>query len=155
MAFGQFRISFGNDAGAVHDHQVLDASGKEHLADGDPCSTATIDDHLNLIDFFSCQAQGIVKGSQNNNRGPVLVIMEDRNVQHLFQAAFDFEAARRADVFQVDPAERRCDGSNVRDDFFNILRIQGNRNGIHIPEAFEQGRFAFHNRNSCFRSDIT
>ncbi|MPM87204.1 hypothetical protein SDC9_134298 [bioreactor metagenome] len=80
--------------------------------------------------------------------------MEDRNVQHLFQAAFDFEAARRTDILQVDAAEGRCDGSNVRDDFFNILRIQGNRNGIHIPEAFEQGRFAFHNRNGCFRSDI-
>jgi hypothetical protein len=37
----------------------------------------------------------------------VLVVMEDRDVELRAQAPLDLEAARRGDVLQVDPAERR------------------------------------------------
>ena len=42
---------------------------------------------------------------EHDDRRPVLVVVEDRDVELLVQPALDLEAARRRDVLEVDAAE--------------------------------------------------
>jgi hypothetical protein len=84
----------------------------------------------------------------------VLVIVENRNVQLLAQARFDFKAARRGDVLQIDAAEGRGNRFHRADDFLDILRVQANRERVHVRELLEQDGFALHDRHRCQRTDV-
>src|SRR3546814_15690582 len=56
----------------------------------------------------------------HRDRGAVLVVMEDRDLHLLAQGAFDDEAFRRLDVFQIDAAEGRL---QRRDDVDQLGRV--------------------------------
>src|SRR3712207_9046737 len=51
--------------------------------------------------------QGVAQRGQRDDRRPVLVVVEDRDVELLPQPGLDLEAARGGDVLEVDPAEAR------------------------------------------------
>ena len=51
------------------------------------------------------QRGGVAQRGQHDDRGAVLVVVEDRDRQRLVQPALDLEAARRRDVLEVDAAE--------------------------------------------------
>ena len=80
--------------------------------------------------------------------------MEYRNVELFLETLFDFEAAGSRDIFEVDPAEGRCDALDRFDDFVGVLRVQADRECVDSCEFVEQDRLAFHNRQRCFRTDI-
>jgi hypothetical protein len=50
--------------------------------------------------------QAVQQSRTHHDGGAMLVVMENRNFHALAQLAFDIEAVRRLDVFQVDAAER-------------------------------------------------
>ena len=52
-------------------------------------------------------AQRVQQRREDDDRRPVLVVVEDGDVELLAQARLDLEAARRGDVLQVDAAEDR------------------------------------------------
>jgi hypothetical protein len=58
--------------------------------------------------------QRVGQRGQHDDRGAVLVVVEDRDVEQLAQPALDLEAARRGDVLEVDAAEDRRDELTVR-----------------------------------------
>jgi len=84
----------------------------------------------------------------------VLVVVEDGNVQRLIQAPLDFEAARRADVLQVDAAERRGEGPYRGHDLVHVLRVQADRHRVHPAELLEQHGLALHDRQRGARADV-
>jgi hypothetical protein len=63
-------------------------------------------DQLHLFDVFVHHFQAVQQSRTHHDGRAMLVVMENRNFHALAQLAFDIEAVRRLDVFQVDAAER-------------------------------------------------
>ena len=81
--------------------------------------------------------------------------------EHFFQFTFDFEAGRSRNIFQIEAAVRGFQTGDGGDKFIGIGAsfgigdpVQADRNGINVGEVFEKHRFAFHHRQSGFRTDI-
>ena len=60
-----------------------------------------------FFDFTAGITQGIQYGGSGNDGGTVLVVVEYGDFAAFAQFAFDVEAFRRFDVFEVDAAESR------------------------------------------------
>ena len=67
----------------------------------------------------------------------MLVVVHHRNVERFDQPVFDFEAPRRADVFQVDSAEDGSDANHGLDDFVDVFRVEADRKGVDIGELLK------------------
>ena len=67
----------------------------------------------------------------------MLVIVENRDIQSLFQALFDFEAAGCTDILQVDAAKSGSKPGNSFDDLFRVLSIQADGNSVDTAEFFK------------------
>ena len=80
--------------------------------------------------------------------------MEHRYVKSRFQTFFDFKTSGGADVFQIDTAEARSKPCDSLDDFFRILSIQTNGNGIDTAEFLKQYSFSFHDGHCGMRTDV-
>ena len=75
--------------------------------DRDP-GRAEADDHdADVVDPLAGQRQRVQQRGQHHHRGPVLVVVEHRDVELGLQPLLDLEAAGRRDVLEVDPAEAR------------------------------------------------
>ena len=98
--------------------------------------------------------QRVGQRGQHADRGAVLVVVEDRDVQQLAQPRLDLEAARRGDVLQVDAAVRRGDRPHDRDDLVGVLGVQHHRPGVHAAEPLEQRGLALHHRHRRGRADV-
>ena len=96
----------------------------------------------------------IDQGRQDDDGRSVLVVVHHRNVERFDQPLFDFEAARRRDILEVDAAEDRRDPNDGLDDFVDVLRIEANRKRVDTGELPEQHRFAFHHRQRAERADV-
>ena len=92
---------------AEHDVVGRKAHRLEKLRAGDAGGARAVDHELGLRHVAAGQMQGVDQARRGDDRGAVLVVMEDRNVHQLPQALLDDEAFRRLDVFQVDAAEGR------------------------------------------------
>ena len=55
------------------------------------------------------QVAGVDQAGRGDDRGAVLVVVEDRDVHPLAQRLLDDEAVGRGDVLEVDPAEARLE----------------------------------------------
>ena len=84
----------------------------------------------------------------------MLIVVEDGDVQLLFQALFDFEAPGTGNVLQVDRSEGRGKIFDGLDDFFGIGRIEADREGIDIAELLEEDGLSFHDRHGGLWTDI-
>ena len=81
--------------------------------------------------------------------------MKDRDVHLGLQAFLDLEAARRADVFQVDAPERGGQELDGGDDLLHVLRSQADRKGVHVGELLEEHGLAFHHRQRGLGPDVS
>ena len=99
-------------------------------------------------------AQRVRQGGEHDDRGPVLVVVEDGDVEHLPQPRLDLEASRRGDVLEVDPPVDRRQGARDRDDLVRVLRVQADRPGVDAREPLEQRGLALHHRQRSGRSDV-
>jgi hypothetical protein len=103
---------------------------------------------------FSDEAQRIEDGREHDDRGSVLVVVEDRDVEALAQSALDLEAAGRGDVLEVDAAERRRDRLDRPHDLVLVLRGETDREGVDSGELLEQHRLSLHHWQRALRTDV-
>jgi hypothetical protein len=89
---------------------------------------------------------GVDQAGGGDDRGAVLVVVEDRDVEFRAQLALDDEALGGLDVFKVDAAPRGADGAHAVDEFLRVLLVDLDVDGIDVSEAFEQDGLAFHDR---------
>ena len=75
---------------------------------------------LDLADVLADQFQAVEQRGGRDDRGAVLVVVEDRDVQPLAQLALDVEALGRLDVLEVDAAQR---GLERGDDVDQLVRV--------------------------------
>src|SRR5690606_18646818 len=90
------------------------------------------------------QVQCIDQAGGGDDRGAVLIVVEDGNVHELAQAALDDEAVRRLDVLEIDATEGGTEIAHAVDEGVDILGIDLEVDRIDISEALKQDGLAFH-----------
>jgi len=106
----------------------------------------TVYDDFNPFDLFVDDFQRIQQRSSQNDGRTVLVVMENRNTQHLLEALFDFKTFRCFDIFQIDSPKSISDGCYRINKPFFIRCIDFDVKNIYIGEFLEQNTLAFHHR---------
>jgi hypothetical protein len=66
----------------------------------------------------------------------------------------DLEAARCADVLEVDAAERRREAADRVDELVEVPGVQCDRDGVEAAELLEQQRLALHHRQRGLGTDV-
>ena len=105
-----------DDALGVAEDDVLvrHAERLDQLDAGDRRRAGAVADELRRRDVAAGELQRVDQAGERDDRGAVLVVVEDRDVHQLAQPALDDEAVGRADVLEVDAAEGRARGSARR-----------------------------------------
>ena len=123
-------------------------------SDRDPGGAGAVDDASDLSDRFLHHFQGVEQRRADHDRGPVLVVVKDRDIADFLQSPFDLKTAGRRDIFEVDPAERARDMVDGLHQFVDVLGLDADRKGVDVRERLEQGAFSLHDRHPGFGSDV-
>ena len=126
-----------------------------HLGDGHRRRACAADDHADGVLALADDLQRVGQARQGDDRGAVLIVMEDRDIALFLQLALDFEAAGRGDVLQVHAAEAAGDEVDGIDDLVHIVGLDAEREGVHIAEGLEQHALAFHDGHARLGADVT
>jgi len=65
------------------------------------------------------------------------------------------ETLGHGDIFETDPAEGGLQEFDCPNDLRRIFGSESDRHRIHAAQILEEQRLAFHDRQSCFRADVT
>ena len=145
-----------DNAFRVADHDVVFLHPQRHqqVHTGNRRRARAGDHHPHVGDVFLHHPQTVKNRRGTDNRCPVLIVMENRNIHALAQLLLDVEALRRFDIFKVDTAEGRLQRRDDVDKFVRVQFIDFNIEHIDTGEFFKQNAFAFHHRLTGQRADI-
>jgi hypothetical protein len=140
----------------VADQDVLDldAEADHDVEAGNRGRAGARDGHLDLTDVLADQFQAVEQGGARDDRGAMLVVVEDRNVHALLELLLDVEAFGRLDVFQVDAAQGGLHRGDDVDQLVGIVLGQFDVEHVDAGEFLEQAALAFHHRLGGQRADI-
>ena len=151
---GQRGVVAGEQAGAVADDDVAGAAGEQQGDDRGARGAAAGDDDADVLEPLVHAAQRVGQRGEHDDRGTVLVVVEDRDVQALAEPGLDLEAARGGDVLEVDAAEAGGDHLDGLDDLVDVLGGQADRPGVDVGEPLEQRGLALHHRERRAGADV-
>ena len=143
-----------DDAVDVGDHHVLGAGLDQQPDDRRAGGTRTRHHDPDVVELLVDHAQRVGQRREHDDRGAVLVVVEDRDVEQLAQPRLDLEAARRRDVLEVDAGEHRRDQLHGAHDLVGVLGVQADRPGVDAGEPLEQRGLALHHRQRGLRPDV-
>ena len=145
-----------DDAFDVHDRGVfrLHAHRLDKLEHGQSRRPRAAQHDFEVLEPAARQIAGIDQPGGGDDRGPVLIVMEDRDIQILAQTPLDLETFRRLDVFQIDPAECIAKAPHALDELLRVGIIDLDIDRVDVGEALEKDRFAFHHRLGRGRAQI-
>ena len=143
-----------NSALAIAHGHIFEACGQEQLHDCNRCRACTGRDDPHVLLLLPNDLQRIGQAGQRNDGGAVLVVVEDGDVAAFLELALDLKASGRGNILKVDAAERAGDERDGIDEFVHIVRLDTQREGIHIAEGLEEHAFALHDRHTGLRADI-
>ena len=103
-----------------------DAEFHEHIQTCNARGTAAGGDDFDLGKLTIRELESVHHGCTDHNRGPVLIVMKNRNTHALAADLFHDEAIRCLDVFQVDRTEGRLQSANVLGELLRIHFIYFN-----------------------------
>ena len=145
-----------NDAAGVAQHGVfvrrpMRLSSSRHAT---PAAPAPLHTRFHRFQAAPGQVEGVDQRRRRDNRRPVLVVVEDRNVQAFAQALLDDETLRRLDVLEVDPAPALAEEAHAIDELVDVFGIHLEVDAVDVGKALEQNRLAFHHRLRRQRAEI-
>ena len=145
-----------NHAVAIAEHDVLAFHAEPNvvLGRGDRGGAGAREDDANVLDLLADDLERVEQGGAGNDRRAVLVVVEDRDAQRLAQRLFDVETVGRANVLEVDPADRRLEELAELDDVVGILRTHLEIEHVEVGELLEEIPFAFHHGLAGDRPDV-
>ncbi|GAA2780562.1 hypothetical protein GCM10020219_060120 [Nonomuraea dietziae] len=141
-------------AEVVADDHVAGAGGQQQAQDGGAGRAGARHRDADVLDALVDHAQGVGQGGEHADRGAVLVVVEDGDVEQVSEPGLDLEAARRGDVLQVDAAEAGRDGADDGDDLVDVLGVEADGPRVDAGEALEQRRLALHDRQRGGGADV-
>ncbi|XQU68068.1 NAD-specific glutamate dehydrogenase [Cupriavidus sp. H18C1] len=151
-------VAAGEDHALRIDHVdvlALDAQAHHRVQARDRRGAGARHRHLDAGDVLADHLQAIEQRCRRNDRGAVLVIVEDGDVHPLAQLLLDVEALGRLDVLEVDTSERGLERGDDLDDLVRVARIEFDVEHVDAGELLEQAALAFHHRLAGKRADIT
>jgi len=141
---------------AVDEHDVLglDAHLHDQLGDGDGGGAGARDHDLQVGQFLALQQRRVDQPGGGDDRGAVLVVVEDGDVHGLLQLLLDVEAFGSLDVLEVDAAEGRFEHLAGADDLVGVLAVQLDVEHVDVSEALEEHPLALHHRLAGQGADV-
>ena len=133
---------------------VLRALGEEESDDRIARRADARDDDADVLDLLSDELEGVDQRGEDDDRGTVLIVVEDRDVEFGAQPLLDLEAAGRGDVLQVDAAVGRGDRLDDRNDLLRIGRVEDDRPSVDAAELLEEHGLALHDGKSGRGPDV-
>ena len=110
--------------GVAQKHVVM---GKPHRLDeikaGDTGRARTVAHKPRALDVAPRELDRVQHAGGCNDRGAVLVVVEDRYVHQFLQALLDDETFRRPDIFKIDAAERGPKVTHSVDEFIRVFGV--------------------------------
>ena len=141
--------------GVAQDRVLVRHAHRLHELDaGDRRGARTVHHHLDVLDVAAGEVQRIDETGGGDDRGAMLVVMEDRDVHQLAQALLDDEAFRRLDVLEVDAAEGRPEIAHAVHELVDILGVDLQVDAVDVGEPLEEDGLAFHHRLAGQRPDV-
>ena len=111
---------------------------------------------VNLAQLLPDDLQGIVEqGSQKHSPRSLLIVVPHRDGTGSSTFMEDMETLGHGDIFKIDPAEGRLQEFDCPNDLRRIFGSKADWYRIHAAQILEEQRLAFHDRQSCFRADVT
>ena len=140
----------------IAEDQILGvkADRAQEFETGDPGGAGAVADDPGRLDVASGEVERIKEAGSRNDCSAVLIVVEYRDVEQFAQPLLDHEAFRRLDVLQVDAAPAFAEEFYAIDEFVRVLGRHFEIDRINVGEAFEQDRFAFHDRLGGERAAI-
>lgn len=103
-----------------------------------PCSSCPINDNLGLLQILPQDLSGINQPSQNDNSGPVLIIMENRYVHDLPQRPLNLKTTGSSNILHIDRSEVGSVAFNGLDLHIDVLAaVDADGNDVDVAEVFE------------------
>ena len=133
---------------------ALHAEAHVVLGGADRCGTGAGEHDLDLRDVLAGDLQGIEQGGTADDRGAVLVVVEDGNAHRLAERLFDVETLRRLDVLEVDATDGGLEQLAELDDVVRVLRSHLEIEDVDVGELLEEVRLAFHYGLAGKRTDV-
>ena len=142
-------------AQAVDEDDVLalEPHAHEQIETGEPGGTAPRRDHLDLLDILADDAQAVLDRGTHDDGGPVLVVVEDRDLHARAQRFLDLEALRRLDVLEIDGAEGGLEPCHRLDELLGIGLVDLDVEDVDAGEFLEENGLALHHRLGGKRPD--
>ncbi len=131
------------------------AQRDEHVEAGNgrgPCPGRA---DLDVADLLASQFQPIEHRCADDDRGAVLVVVEDRDRHALAQVLLDFETIGGANILKIDAAKGRPEWRDRIDELLRIDLVDLEIEHINASELLEEDRLAFHHRLGSQSADIS
>ena len=105
--------------------------------------------------FFLPTPRGRLSSREGDHSCAVLVIVENRNIGTFLELSLDLKTAGSGHTHQVNPSERAGNQRDSSDKLIDIFGLDAEREGIPTsPKDLNRTHFAFHDRHTCFGTDI-
>jgi hypothetical protein len=114
--------------------------------DGHSRGAGAIDHNEEILESLVDDFGGVGQRGQDDDRGPVLVVVKHVDVELLDELLFDRDATRGRYIFQI-AAERRGEAPYDFDDRVNVQCVKADRKRIDAAKLLEQNRLTFHDRH--------
>ena len=125
-----------------------------HLADRHTGRTHACDHDFEVGHLLVDDLERVLECSHDHDRGAVLVVVEDRDVERFLELILDVEALRRCDVLEVDAAVDRGDALDRLDGLLGRVRVEADRERVDARELLEEQGLALHDRERCLGADV-
>jgi hypothetical protein len=109
---------------------------------------------LHVLDVLADDLEGVEQGRARDDRRPVLVIVEDRDLHRGPERFLDVEALGGLDVLEVDAAHGGLEELAELDDVLGILGTDLDVEDVDVGELLEEVPLAFHHRLAGEGADV-
>ena len=108
---------------------------------------------MTVVDLFAGELERVGHRRRDDDRGAVLVVVEDRNAHAGLRLLLDLEAFGALDVLEIDAAEGRLQRDDDVDQLVDVGLVDLDVEHVDAGELLEQDRLAFHHRLAGERAD--
>jgi hypothetical protein len=145
-----------DDPGAVDQQHVLgtDAVGDVEVRAGDRSRPRPREDDPHVLDPLVGQLQRVEEGGGGDDRGAVLVVVEDGDPEAGLELLLDVEALRGLDVLQVDAPEGGLEAGHALDELVGVGLGHLDVEDVDVGEALEEHPLALHDRLAGEGADV-
>ena len=121
---------------------------------GDRGRARAREDDLHVLELLAGELERVQERGGGDDRGAVLVVVEDGDLHPRLELLLDVEALGRLDVLEVDAAERGLEAGDALDELVGVLLVDFDVEHVDVGEPLEEDGLAFHDGLAAERADV-